>query len=165
MRTTDAALKAYERSRELLEEFLSGGKFTPYLQGISELELTFLALHRAMRLAEAFMRSPETRVAKARLPMDRQRDELRDFRNAIDHVDGPIKRGEIVPGWMNSVFLTDKLILLDSEKGPLEVRQKDLGDWIRNLHRLCVDVIETVDSVIPGAARRLKTTGFRRQHR
>jgi len=53
VRTTESALRRYEEARLRLQRSADGGNLGEYLRGLNEMELAFMALHRAMRLAVA----------------------------------------------------------------------------------------------------------------
>ena len=68
-KTLESALLSYERARHRFDNYFARDSFfSGYLRGISDLELTLMALHRAMRLAEGVVRSPETKFSKSQLP-------------------------------------------------------------------------------------------------
>jgi hypothetical protein len=143
VRTIESALLSYERARHRFDDYFARDSFfSGYLRGINDLELTLMALHRAMRLAEGVVRSPETKFNNSHLPSKNDRNRLRDIRNAIDHVDGPIKEGAIQPGHMLAVFLNETELMIDDREGnTLSVRHTDVGDWVKSLHSLALDFI------------------------
>ena len=146
VRTLEIALRLYEQVRSTLTSTVGNGRgiFT-YLRGVSELELTVIALHRSTRLAEGLVQSPETTVTKESLPSSVNRDLLRRMRNAIDHVDGPI-RGDLQEGHMLAVFLTETDLMIDDEGGEtLKVSQRDFGGWVSQLHALAAALTSTPD--------------------
>jgi hypothetical protein len=143
VRTLESALLSYERARHRFDDYFTRDSFfSGYLRGISDLELTLMALHRAMRLAEGLVRSSETKLGNSQLPSKDDRDRLRDIRNAIDHVDGPIKKGIIQPVHMLAVLLNETELMIDDEEGnTLSARHTDVGDWVERLHSLALDFI------------------------
>lgn len=144
VRTLDASLLSYERARHRFDDYFAKDSFFGgYLRGISDLEIALTALHRSMRLAEGVVRSPETRFSKNRLPPQDDRDRLRDIRNAIDHVDGPIKKGSIQTGHMLAVFLNEAELMIDDGEGnTLSARHTDVAEWVQRLHHLALDFID-----------------------
>lgn len=98
VRTTEGALRRYEEARSALERSAQQRSLVDYLRGIDAMELTIMALHRVMRVAEALVRSGETRVGNAELPVAADRDRRRRMRNAVDHRDEPIIAGRPATG-------------------------------------------------------------------
>jgi hypothetical protein len=63
VRTTESALRLYEAARARFAAAAAGQSLASYLRGLNEMELTYMALNRAVRLAVALVESPETTVA------------------------------------------------------------------------------------------------------
>jgi hypothetical protein len=139
VRSTESALRCYERARLQLEYSTEHG-VASYIRGQADLELTFMALNRAMRLAEALKDSRETSVGNGELPSKPHRDLLRAVRNAIDHNDEPIRKGRAGKGEALALEVQQATIAIDGEQGHLSVDQADLGVWVRQLHELAVSL-------------------------
>lgn len=140
IRTTEGALRRYEEARLRLERSAEEDSLVEYLRGLDDMELTFLALHRAMRLAEGLMRSPETKVGNRELPGAVDRDQLRKMRNAIDHRDQPIIAGLAGKQHTLALLVREHDMIIDDDEGTRVVTHANLGDWIRRLHALAVDL-------------------------
>lgn len=139
VRSIESALRCYERARLQLE-YSSEHGVASYIRGQADLELTFMALNRAMRLAEALKDSRETTVGNGQLPSKAHRYLLRAVRNAIDHNDEPIRKGRAGKGEALTLDVGETTIAIDGEKGPLSVEQADLGTWVFQLHELAVAI-------------------------
>jgi hypothetical protein len=137
VRSTESARRCYERARQQLEYSTDHG-VASYIRGQADLELTFMALNRAMRLAEALKDSYETTVSNCQLPSKTHRDLLRAVRNAIDHNDEQIRKGKAGKGEALALDVQQATVAICDEKGPLSVDQADLGAWVRQLHELAV---------------------------
>lgn len=61
VRTTESALRLYEAARARFTAAAGERSLVGYLRGLGEMELTYMALNRAMRLAVALLESPETK--------------------------------------------------------------------------------------------------------
>jgi hypothetical protein len=88
VRTTEGALRRYEEARLQLARSVEQDSLVEYLRGLDDMELTFMALHRAMRIAQGLKDSSETKLRKSQLPAHGDQERLRKMRNAIDHRDG-----------------------------------------------------------------------------
>jgi hypothetical protein len=128
-RATDAALRCYEDARLRLERAAQ-----------EHAVIGFIALHRAMRLADALVASLETTVDESHLPPENGRSRLRRMRNAIDHRDKPIKRGDAGIGKTLALNVREHDSTIDDDEGTLTLTHVELGDSIRRLHSLVVDL-------------------------
>jgi hypothetical protein len=149
VRTTESALRAYERARLLLNRSVESNSLTAYLEGLSEMEVCLLSLYRAMRVAERLAVSPETMVDKNMLPSARQRNLLRRMRNAIDHIDKPMAAGEFGMGVNLFLFITEKTLTIHDGGGELVAKQTALGQWLRTLHGLATHLSREPAVLIP----------------
>ena len=140
VRTFEVALRCYERARLQLERSVAQDSLTEYLRGLDEMELTFIALHRAMRLAEGLMMSSETNVGKKQLPPAAEREELRKMRNAIDHRDGAIVDGLAGTGLTIALQVREDDLMIDDHDGSHTVMHAELGNSVRKLHELAVEL-------------------------
>jgi hypothetical protein len=93
------------------------------------MEVAVTALHRAMRLAEGLMRSPETTVGKQDVPADTDRDLLRLMRNAIDHNNQPIIEGRAGKGQTLALWVGSDDSTIDDASGTQTVTHAQLGQW------------------------------------
>jgi hypothetical protein len=147
IRTTEGALRRYEDARLQLERSANEDSFMEYLRGLDDMELTFMALHRAMRLAVALKNSCETNVGKRTLPREAERDQLRAMRNAIDHNVGPIVAHHAGKGHTLALLVREGDVTIDAIEPDAEtvtsltVAHADLGRWLRQLHELALDLI------------------------
>lgn len=140
VRTTESALRAYERARGLLLQSGRENSLTAYLDGLSEMEVCLLALHRAMRVAERLIESPETTLDEQRLPSSEQRSLLRRMRNAVDHVDKPIAAGDFSAGVNLFLFVSEDTLTIHDGGGELRASQRMLGRWLKSLHSLATNL-------------------------
>lgn len=139
-RTTESALKCYERSRLLFASPDGGpnGDFWSYLRGLTEMELTLMALDRAMRVAEKLVGSRGTTIRSKQIPSQAVRDRVRLMRNGIDHVDERLRRvGTVTALWPDR----DEMTIEDPQGTPLVLSYEDLADALRKLHTLASDLI------------------------
>jgi|GEM_PF-3456552 hypothetical protein len=139
-RATDAALRCYEDARLRLERAAQEHAVIGYLHGCEDMAIAFIALHRAMRLADALVASLETTVDESHLPPENGRSRLRRMRNAIDHRDKPIKRGDAGIGKTLALNVREHDSTIDDDEGTLTLTHVELGDSIRRLHSLVVDL-------------------------
>jgi hypothetical protein len=140
VRTFEVALRCYERARLQLERSVAQDSLAEYLRGLDDMELTFIALHRAMRLAEGLMASSETKVGMKQLPSASERDELRKMRNAIDHRDGAIIDGLAGTGLTIALHVREDDLIIDDHHGSHTVKHTELSNWVRKLHELAVEL-------------------------
>ena len=97
-----------------LEESAERDSLLDYLRGVDDMELTYMSLHRAMRLAEGLMKSPLTRVRNSQLPSLAERDTLRSMRNAIEHNNQPIIDGLAGKGQTLALFVREGDATIDT---------------------------------------------------
>ncbi len=152
IRTTEGALRRYEGARVQLERSAYKDSFVEYLRGLDDMELTFMALNRAMRLAEALKTSCGTCVGNRELPREAEREQLRAIRNAVDHNVGPILNHRAGIGHMLALLVREDDVTIDAVDGDDSgtvithtVRHADLGRWLRQLHALALDLINHPD--------------------
>jgi hypothetical protein len=138
VRCTEGALRRYEEARLRLVRSVAQDSLTEYLRGTDDMELTFMALHRTMRLAESLSESPATRIAKHELPPQRDRDLLREMRNAIDHADKPILDGHAGKGRPIRLHVETDGSTLSRGERILTVEHARFAGWVRTLHSLAV---------------------------
>jgi hypothetical protein len=138
VRCTEGALRCYEQARRRLERSAELDSFTEYLRGTDELELTFMALQRTMRLADGLRASPQTSVGNGDVPSQADRDLLRLVRNAIDHADGQVEHAGRGHAIRLDVQRDDSTIGDGSQL--LTVSHARLAGWLRTLHELSVAV-------------------------
>jgi hypothetical protein len=138
VRTTESALRRYEAGRTSVETAASGHSLSRYLRGLDDIELTFMALNRAMRLAVALMESPETKVSKSMLPSQSERDRLRKMRDAIEHREGPIKASQAGIGKTIALSVRETESTIEDDKQAYVVLHDELASWIEGLHGLAV---------------------------
>jgi hypothetical protein len=142
VRSTEGALRRYEAARLQLARSLdrNHNALLEHLRGADDMAVAFMALHRAMRLGEGVMRSPETEVSKEQLPSEADRDKLRVMRNAIDHINDPIIEGRAGKGQTLELHVRDNDSTIDDEDGTHTVSHAEFGEWVRTLHTLAVNL-------------------------
>lgn len=140
VRTTESAVRGYERARSLLVHSVDEDSLGAYLEGLSEMEVACTALYRAMRVAERLLDSPVTIVNDDWLPSEGDRELLRHMRNAIDHVDGPISSGRCGQGERLFLFVAETDLMIDEGGGNLTVSHTAFGEWVRQLHILASEL-------------------------
>jgi hypothetical protein len=140
IRSTEGALRRYEQARTQLERSVEQDSLVEYLRGADDMEVAFMALHRTMRLAQGLMNSPDTTVSKSQLPSEADRDLLRVMRNAIDHINKPIIEGRAGTGQTLELNVRDDDSTIDDDAGTHTVSHARLGEWVRTLHALAVDL-------------------------
>jgi hypothetical protein len=145
VRTTESACRCYERARQLIERSVTDDSLAAFIESMGEFEICITALHRAMRIAETLKDSELTSVKGRQLPSDSHRDDLRRMRNAIDHLDGPIRGGYFGTGASLFLFVTDTDIEIDEvdEEGnavTVVATHTELGKWVLQLHSLATEI-------------------------
>ena len=152
VRSTESALRRYEAARVQFARAMDRDHNTlvEHLRGADDMAVTFMALHRAMRLGEGVMRSPETRVGKRELPSEGDRNKLRRMRNAIDHINEPIIDGHAGKGQTLELHVRDNDSSIDDEDGTHTVSHADLGEWVRTLHTLAVNLTNEPQNWVRG---------------
>jgi hypothetical protein len=142
IRTTESALCSYERARLGFELSTATESLPQYLRAANEMELTFMALNRAMRLAVGLKTSAETTVSSADLPTPVEQDQLRKMRNAIDHNDGPIIKGRAGKGQTLALEVQEHGMVITDDGGTTQtVEHTVFAGWICKLHALASDLI------------------------
>ena len=138
VRTTESALRRYEAARAELEAAAAAHSLAGYFRGLDDMELTFMALNRAMRLAVALKESPETKVARADLPSQEVQDRLRRMRDAIEHREGPIKANQAGIGKTIALSVRENESTIEDDKQNYAAAHDDVASWIQLLHELAV---------------------------
>lgn len=151
IRTTEGALRRYEQARVRLQRSADEDSLVGYWRGLDDMELTFVALNRAMRFAEALKTSHETDVGKGDLPRGAERDQLRVIRNAINHNVQPILDHHAGVGHTLVLRIGEDDMTIDTierDSGAVtthQVAHADMARWLRKLHELAVDLINNPD--------------------
>lgn len=140
VRCTDGTLRRYEEARLRLDRSVVQDSLMEYLHGTDDMELTFMALHRTMRVAERLCASPHTTVAKGDLPPAAGRTLLREMRNAIDHTDGQIAHAG--KGHAIRLEVQGSGSTISDGARILTVSHDQLASWVQTLHSLCVALID-----------------------
>jgi hypothetical protein len=130
VRCTEGALRRYEDARLRLQRSAAQDSLTEYLRGTLEMELTFMALNRSMRLAEKL---PGKSLC---LPSTADRTLLRRMRNAIEHAEGQIAHAGKGKAIRLDVQCVDSTISDGTEV--FTVAHDRFAAWLRGLHGLCV---------------------------
>lgn len=140
VRSTESALRRYEQARLQLEYADEKDNPVERLRGADDLSVAFMVLQRAMRLAEGLMQSPETTVRKGDLPSDGDRDLLRRARNAIEHIDDPIRDRRAGKGSSLELEVRSDDSTIGADSETLTVAHARFGEWVRTLHELAVNL-------------------------
>lgn len=138
VRSVELALRRYADAWVQFEESVARNSLRAYLRGVSELEVTFIVLHRAMRLAAAIVRSDETLVPNGHIPTRDERERLRIMRDAIEHNDQPILDGRAGRDETLALFVREEDSTIDTRGSPYVVTHAELGAWLTQLHQLAV---------------------------
>ena len=138
VRTTESALRRYEAARIQLQASAARHSLAGYLRGLDDMELTYIALNRAMRLAVALKQSPETSVSTHDLPAQRDQDRLRVMRDAIEHREGPIKANLAGIGKTISLSVRENESSIEDGEHSYTATHSELALWIKRLHALAV---------------------------
>jgi len=80
------------------------------------------------------------------------------MRNAIDHRDKPIKRGDAGIGKTLALNVREHDSTIDDDEGTLTLTHVELGDSIRRLHSLVVDLTNHPSSGLASRANRERPT-------
>jgi hypothetical protein len=145
---TDKALRAYNLGRGLLLEYAeSDNRSVVLLHGLSEFETCITTVKRCLSLADRMATHPENPEIErtVRRLLDSYERTVRPIRDAIEHMDEDIARGEIQPG--------DPLILSVSQDGEfLEIGQHqlrfgDLANCLSQLHSVAIGLASRDRSV------------------
>jgi hypothetical protein len=145
VRTTESACRCYERARQLIQRSVDEDSLAAFIESMGEFEVCVTALHRAMRIAEILKDSELTSVRSRQLPSDGHRDDLRRMRNAINHLDEPIRGGYFGTGASLFLFVTDTEIEIDEidDEGNVSTvvaTHAELGEWVLQLHSLATEI-------------------------
>jgi len=120
---TDKALRVYNAGRELLIKYTQSRNSTVLLlHGLSEFETCIATVKRCLSLADRMASHPENPEIErtVRRLLDSYQRTVRPIRDAIEHMDEDIARGEVRPG--------APLILAVSQDGAfLEIGEYRLG--------------------------------------
>jgi hypothetical protein len=140
----EAVLDRYESARRHFEDSTqSENPLHIYMRGLIDMELTFMALNRAMRLVEKLRISPETTLGREDVASTTEQDRIRHMRNAIDHSDGPIVGGHSGKGNPLSLEVRERdMSIYDTKRRQLlTATHQEVGEWIQRLWSLALDLI------------------------
>ena len=138
VRTTESALRRYEAARVQLQASAAHHSLAGYLRGLDDMELTYIALNRAMRLAVALKQSPETRISRSDLPAKQEQDRLRLMRAAIEHREGPIKANLAGIGKTIALSVGENESTIEDANRSYTATHEELACWVQALHALAV---------------------------
>lgn len=138
VRTTESALRRYEATRTQLERSAAAQSLAGYLTGLDDMELTYIALNRAMRLAVALKDSPETNVSRSDLPAKQDQDRLRLMRDAIEHRESPISADLAGVGKTIALSVRENESTIEDATQSYSATHDALASWIKRLHALAV---------------------------
>lgn len=108
-----------------------------------------MAVNRTMRLAEELCRSKLTSIDPLQIPSPADQQRLRDMRDAIEHNDDPILKGEAGVGLALALDVTDTDLSINRKGRIVTVSQAEFGGWTRDLHVLAKNL-----ATDPGSWRR-----------
>jgi hypothetical protein len=131
IRLCDQATKEYELARQALMEQVStpNNVMSPLFQAAGHFEQCISAIRRAIRFSR-HKKGP--RLPRTEVLSDRVEKKLRDMRDAIEHTDSRIRKGQIVDG--DPIML---MVKSDSiELGGVEIYYDELARWIKQLNGL-----------------------------
>jgi len=138
VRTTESALRRYEAARAQLEGSAAAQSLAAYLRGLDDMELTYIALNRAMRLAVALKQSPDTNVSRTDLPSKQDQDRLRLMRDAIEHRESPIMANLAGIGKTVALSVRESDSTIEDATRSYTATHDTLASWIQRLHALAV---------------------------
>lgn len=150
IRILDKAIHEYNQSREGLQAYIgSANKTTLLVKGVNHLETCVNSLRRCLRLFERmkYLRLGDTGEMRQLRRLIRGKSEvLEDVRNAIEHIDDYLAKGEITEG--------QAIALMIGEVGDRasiageEILFSDLASTIRKLHAFAVQLCGYKDPVV-----------------
>jgi hypothetical protein len=142
VRVMDKTVLEYEAARSALSEWIASPNnvMSPLFRTIDHLETCVDSLHRVSLFAERLRRlEGAPAIDRPKLPHQRERDQIRQARDAIQHADDDILEDKTGAPNGHSVAL----LPMESafEVGGHEVRYVDLAHWIEKYHALVRDLI------------------------
>lgn len=151
IRLIDKAIVAYRAARESLEEYVNSQNRTSLLlTSISHLETCIHSVKRALRFLGQLNRHPQGPP----IPRIRRRliesygNQITEVRDAIEHMDKWIERGEVRPGEPTALMISEdgKSASIASETLSFDT----LASALRNLHALAEELARYTDPVSTG---------------
>lgn len=142
VRMMDKAILEYEAARATFTEWVTtpNNVMSPLFRTIDHLETCVDSLHRASVFAERLRHLQSApAIDRVRLPQDRERDQIRRARDAIQHADKDILAGRTgePAGQSATLFpLQDRF-----EVGGEEVAYASLARWIEKYHAVVSELI------------------------
>jgi len=147
-RLTDKAVYEYEASRTVLEEYLASSKtFSLMLRSVDHLETCVHSIKRALRFLDQMNRyvgGPDIPKETHRLLRSYDRDGIKDIRDAIEHMDERIQRGEIAPGMPSALVFNEAGDA--AEIADQKITFEKLAMLIRRMHALAVELSDYRES-------------------
>lgn len=138
VRSVETALRSYDSAREQFEESTAKDSFWAYLRGLSAMEVAFITLHRAMRLAVSLVGSEQTSVTKQDIPSGSLRHRLQAMRAAIEHNEQAIKDGRVGSGEILALFIREHHSEIDAKGVRHQLTHSELAESLAQLHRLAL---------------------------
>jgi hypothetical protein len=141
IRLVDKAIREYSAARRLLLEFLEAGNVDDYHHAQDHFENCIITVHRAIGFLEILRRrNLKDGFGKALVPRARELEilrenakaQIRQFRDATQHIVEDIASEAIAENIDPDVSLTEESMVLANE----QIFYADLERWIRQLHPL-----------------------------
>lgn len=137
VRLTDKALEDYELARAAFEEYVTRANnnvWSPLFRATGHMENCFSSLERALRLARRLLEDPETAQAVANFGVlaPEVRRSIGTIRNAMEHIDDRLLRGQIRDGDLIMLHLGEDAVQLQEQS----IRYQELAAWLTELHGL-----------------------------
>lgn len=139
IRLVDKSVFEYKNARDSLEEYVSTPNevIYPLFRCIGHLENCIDSVKRAVFFARKMRRSKESpEINKLSLLSDATNKKLRNFRDAIEHLENDIINNNISKDNPTMLLIRNSSITLAGEK----LSYHELSEWIQELYNLAKDL-------------------------
>jgi len=137
IRFADQTLQEYKAARNALLEYINrpnNNVFGPLFRAIGHCEICLISLNRSINFAKRIQQNRNTLQIPRNLSVlsGAVTERIRNFRNAIEHLDKDILNGKIQKGEPVSLLVNSDSIELLGE----EIYFKEIAVWIQELNSL-----------------------------
>ena len=138
IRLIDKAVMEYQMARQEFADLTadegSGPRIKPYFRIVDHFENCLNTLNRAIRIAQKFtvMANDTAPITLFEQSVFKESSRIREFRNAIEHVDGKVLGNQIKEGENIFIKINPEYIMLMQ----VNISYNELAEWIRQLYRL-----------------------------